>query len=110
MHYVLRHWHADWDESAQLVGFNIKMTDPDPYEYENHLIEKRTYDLAISTCGDPLKQLPMEVAWIPEIDPTKPIAYLKKLVLKYNSDQFDRLTEKGYRFDMVKGIYERESV
>jgi hypothetical protein len=52
----------------------------------------------------------MEVAWIPEVDPTKPIAYLKKLVLKYNSDQFDRLTEKGYRFDMVKGIYERKSV
>jgi hypothetical protein len=110
VYYVFRHWHAYRYEFAQLAGINIKMNDPDPYEYDNHLIEKRTHDLAIATCGNPLKQLPMEVAWIPEIDPTKPIAYLKKLVLKYNSEQFDRLTEKGYRFDMVKGIYERKNV
>ena len=71
------------------------------------LLEKRAYEIGIVATGQPLKMMPMEVAIIPEIYPLGPIPRLQNMIQRYNCDQFDRLSQKGYRLDMIKGEYEK---
>jgi len=61
----------------------------------------------LAASSDPLKQLPIEVALIPQIDPFQPVPRLAMMVTRYNQQQFDRLTDKGYRINLVKGEYEK---
>ena len=71
------------------------------------MIEMRAYELGMCATSEPLKMLPIEVACIPEINPLQPIPRLENMVKRYNMDQFDRLSQKGYRLDFLKGVYER---
>jgi hypothetical protein len=71
------------------------------------LLENRAYEIGILATGEPLKMMPMEVAVIPEIYPLGPIPRLQNMIQRYNADQFDRLSQKGYSLDLVKGEYEK---
>lgn len=70
-------------------------------------MERRAYEIGLIASGYPLKMMPMEVAVIPEICPSGPIPRLANMVQKYNADQYDRLSENGYRLNMVAGEYEK---
>ena len=71
------------------------------------MIEMRAYELGVCATNEPLRMLPIEVACIPEINPLQPIPRLENMVRRYNMDQYDRLSQKGYRLDLLKGIYEK---
>ena len=71
------------------------------------LLETRAYEIGIIATGQPLKMMPMEVAMIPEIYPLGPIPRLQNMIQRYNMAQYDRLTEKGYALNLVKGEYEK---
>ena len=71
------------------------------------LIEMRAYELGMCASNQPLRMLPMEVAVISEINPVQPVPRLENMVRRYNMDQYDRLSQKGYRLDLVKGEYEK---
>jgi len=71
-----------------------------------NLIEIRAYELGMCATNDPLAMLPIEVACIPEISHL-PIPRLENMVKRYNMDQFDRLSQKGYRLNYTKGVYEK---
>jgi len=51
--------------------------------------------------------MPMEVAMIPEIYPLGPVPRLQNMIQRYNMTQYDRLSEKGYTLNLVKGEYEK---
>jgi hypothetical protein len=70
------------------------------------LIEMRAYELGMCATNQPLRMLPLEVSFIPEIS-LQPIPRLENMVKRYNMDQFDRLSKKGYRLDLTKGEYEK---
>jgi len=70
------------------------------------LIEMRAYQLGMCATSEPLRMLPIEVACIPEIS-LQPIPRLESMVRRYNMDQFDRLSQKGYRLNLLKGEYEK---
>ena len=70
------------------------------------LVEMRAYQLGMCATNEPLKMLPIEVAYIPEIS-LQPIPRLESMVKRYNMDQFDRLSQKGYRLNFLKGEYEK---
>jgi hypothetical protein len=72
-----------------------------------HILEIRAYEIGLAASTDPLKQLPMDIAMIPEIDPFQPIPRLRSMLTRYNMDQFDRLIEKGYMLNYIKGEYEK---
>ena len=72
-----------------------------------NLLEIRAYEIGLAASTDPLKQLPIEIAMIPEIDPFQPIARLRSMLTRYNMDQFDRLSQKGYTLNYIKGEYEK---
>lgn len=70
------------------------------------LIEMRAYQLGLCATNEPLKMLPIEVAYIPEIS-LQPIPRLENMVRRYNMAQYDRLSQKGYRLNLLKGEYEK---
>jgi hypothetical protein len=72
-----------------------------------HLLETRAYEIGIIATGQPLKMMPMEVAMIPEIYPLGPVPRLQNMIQRYNMTQYDRLSEKGYTLNLVKGEYEK---
>ena len=72
-----------------------------------HILEIRAYEIGLAASSDPLKQLPMDIAVIPEIDPFMPIPRLRNMLTRYNMDQFDRLSQKGYKLNYLKGEYEK---
>jgi len=71
------------------------------------LLENRAYEIGLCATNDPLKMMPMEVCIIPEIYPLGPIPRLQNMIQRYNSDQYDRLSQKGYRLNLIKGEYEK---
>ena len=74
---------------------------------QDHLMEIRAYQIGVIASGEPLKMLPVEVACIPEIYPLGPVPRLQNMVHRYNMEQFDRLSQKGYRLNLLKGEYEK---
>lgn len=74
---------------------------------QDHLMEIRAYQIGVIASGEPLKMLPYEVACIPEIYPLGPVPRLQNMVHRYNMEQFDRLSQKGYRLNLLKGEYEK---
>ena len=70
------------------------------------LIEMRAYELGLCATNEPLRMLPIEVAYIPELS-LQPIPRLENMVRRYNMEQYDRLGQKGYRLDLTKGVYEK---
>ena len=71
------------------------------------LIEMRAYELGMCASNQPLRMLPMEIACIPEINPLQPVPRLENMVRRYNMEQYDRLSQKGYRLNMMKECYEK---
>jgi hypothetical protein len=71
------------------------------------LMEQRAYEIGLAATTDPLKQLPIDIAYIPQIDPLQPVLRLAMMVTRYNQQQFDRLTDKGYQLNLLKGEYEK---
>lgn len=71
------------------------------------LLETRAYEIGLCATGQPLKMMPMEIAIIPEVYPLGPVPRLANMVQRYNALQYDRLSEKGYSLDFVKGEYEK---
>ena len=49
----------------------------------------------------------MLLEFIPEIDPYRPIPRLRSMIMRYNTDQFDRLTKRGYKLNLIKEEYEK---
>ena len=72
-----------------------------------HIMEVRAYEIGVIASGQPLKMMPMEVAMIPEIYPLGPVPRLQNMIQRYNMTQYDRLSEKGYALNLVKGEYEK---
>ena len=65
-------------------------------------IANQAWDIALAASNDPMKQLPFEVAIVDNFL----IKRLQNMCLKYNQLQFDRLTKKGYKLNLLKGEYE----
>jgi len=76
-------------------------------ERQNSMLEIRAYEIGLCASGQPLKMMPMEIAIIPEVYPLGPVPRLANMVRRYNCDQYDRLSGKGYALDLVKGEYEK---
>lgn len=74
---------------------------------QDHLMEIRAYEIGLMASGAPLRMLPYEIACIPEIYPLGPVPRLQNMIHRYNMEQFDRLSQKGYRLNLLKGEYEK---
>ena len=70
------------------------------------LMEIRAYEIGLCASGEPLKLMPFDVAVIPEIS-LMPIPRLENMCRRYNMEQYDRLSQKGYRLNLLKGEYEK---
>lgn len=70
-------------------------------------IEYRAHQIALAVSRDPMHQLPLGLAFIPEVDPERPLPYLKNMLVRYNMDQYDRLSEKGYALNLTTEEYEK---
>ena len=76
-------------------------------------IDYRAHQIALSVSRDPMRQLPMGLACIPEVqvmmggNPDYPIPYLRNMLVRYNMDQYDRLTSKGYALNLTTEEYEK---
>lgn len=70
-------------------------------------IDYRAHQIALAVSRDPMHQLPICLAYIPEVDPERPLPYLKNMLVRYNMDQYDRLTEKGYALNLTTEEYEK---
>lgn len=71
------------------------------------LLEMRAYEIGMVASRQPFKMLPIECALIPEIYPLGPVPRLQNMVFRYNMDQFDRLSQKGYKLNLLEGEYEK---
>jgi hypothetical protein len=71
------------------------------------LVETRAYEIGLCATGQPLKMMPIEIAIIPEVYPLGPVPRLANMVQRYNVSQYDRLSQKGYALNLVKGEYEK---
>lgn len=71
------------------------------------MMEMRAYEIGLCATNDPLKMMPFEVAVIPEVNGPMPVPRLENMIRRYNMDQFDRLSQKGYRLNLVRGEYEK---
>ena len=67
--------------------------------------ESRMYHIALAASREPLRQLPLMLAFIPERP--RDSVRLASMLMRYNSDQFDRLTGKGYRLNFMTETYEK---
>ena len=76
-------------------------------------IEYRAHQIALAVSRDPMHQVPFGLACIPEVqielggDPEHPLPYLRNMLMRYNMDQYDRLTEKGYALNLTTEEYEK---
>jgi len=72
-----------------------------------YLLENRAHEIGLCASSEPLKMMPIEIAIIPEVYPLGPVPRLQNMIQRYNSDQYDRLSQKGYALNLVKGEYEK---
>lgn len=71
------------------------------------MLEHRAYEIGLCATNQPLKMIPFEVAVIPEVNGMMAVPRLENMIRRYNMEQFDRLSQKGYRLNLVKGEYEK---
>ena len=67
--------------------------------------DARAYAIALAVSREPLRQLPICLASIPGYP--KESFRMAIVLTRYNMDQFDRLTNKGYRLNMLTETYEK---
>jgi|688.fasta_scaffold58535_5 hypothetical protein len=65
-------------------------------------MDVRAHDIAVVATSHPFRMIPLECAVIHNQLSLR----LQSLVCRANSDQFDRLTNKGYRLNFVTGEYQ----
>lgn len=81
------------------------MIQPVSSESEMNTPESRMYHIALAASRDPLRQLPLMLAFIPGC-PRESVR-LVSMLTRYNEDQFDRLTREGYRLNFLTETYEK---
>jgi len=74
---------------------------------QRDLVDIRVHQIALASAGEPMRQLPFLLACITEVDPIRPIPRLKNILMRYNMEQFDRLTAKGYKLNLLREEYEK---
>lgn len=74
-------------------------------EFDLNDPEQRGYFIALAASREPLRQLPLIMAQISHYPAMT--ARLTMMLMRYNSDQFDRLTAQGYRLNMLTETYEK---
>lgn len=81
------------------------MIHPVSSESEMNTPETRAYQIALAASREPLRQLPLMLAFIP--GHARESVRLASMLTRYNSDQFDRLTGEGYRLNFLTETYEK---
>jgi hypothetical protein len=81
------------------------MIRPVSSESEMNTPETRTFQIALAASREPLRQLPLMLAFIPERP--RDSVRLASMLMRYNSDQFDRLTGEGYQLNFMTETYEK---
>jgi len=76
-------------------------------------IDYRAHQIALAVSRDPMHQLAFDLACIPEVqielggNPEHPLPYLRNMLMRYNMDQYDRLSSKGYVLNLTTEEYEK---
>ncbi|MBM3967934.1 MAG: hypothetical protein FJ308_23205 [Planctomycetes bacterium] len=84
------------------------MIQPVSSESEMNTPETRMHQIALAASRDPLRQLPLMLAFIPG-EPRSSLR-LASMLTRYNEAQFDRLTGAGYRLNFLTETYEKTHV
>lgn len=76
-------------------------------------IDYRAHQIALAVARKPLSMLCCGLANVPEvqcelgINQELPVPYLRNMVIRYNMEQYDRLTSKGYTLNLTTEEYEK---
>jgi len=71
-----------------------------------HAVDVRAHDIALATARLPMRMIPLECAVIQNQLSLR----LQSLICRANTDQFDRLSEQGYRLNFLTGEYQKQEV